>query len=76
MEHLQDQDSDGEDDPSRLLDHWLGELNTLGKVTCLHLYTFLHLHPQVHLHLHLHPPPRALMEGVLEGPTCWPHGLC
>ena len=33
MDHLQDQDSDGEDDPSKLLDHWLGELNTLGKVS-------------------------------------------
>ena len=33
MEQLQDQDSDGEDDPSKLLDHWLGELNTLGKVS-------------------------------------------
>jgi len=31
MDHLQDQDSDGEDDPTKLLDHWLGELNTLGK---------------------------------------------
>ena len=33
MDHLQDQDSDGEDDPTKLLDHWLGELNTLGKVS-------------------------------------------
>ena len=33
MDHLQDQDSEGEDDPTKLLDHWLGELNTLGKVS-------------------------------------------
>jgi len=31
MDHIQDQDSDGEDDPTKLLDHWLGELNTLGR---------------------------------------------
>ena len=35
MDHLQDQDSEGEDDPTKLLDHWLGELNTLGKVSLL-----------------------------------------
>ena len=31
MDHL-DNESDNEDDPSRLLDQWLGELNTLKKV--------------------------------------------
>ena len=33
MDPLQDPDPEGEDDPSKLLDHWLEELNTLGKVT-------------------------------------------
>ena len=31
MDHL-DNESDNEDDPTRLLDQWLGELNTLKKV--------------------------------------------
>ena len=39
MDPLQDPDSEGEDDPSKLLDHWQEELNTLGKVTSqLHLF--------------------------------------
>ena len=33
MDLLQEPDPEGEDDPSKLLDHWLEELNTLGKVT-------------------------------------------
>ena len=32
MDQHQDQDSDTEDDPTKLLNQWLGELNTLKKV--------------------------------------------
>ena len=32
MEHHPDPESDNEDDPTKLLNQWLGELNTLNKV--------------------------------------------
>ena len=32
MDQVQEQDTEWDDDPSKLLDHWLGELDTLGKV--------------------------------------------
>ena len=32
MEHHPDPESDNEDDPTKLLNQWLGELNTLKKV--------------------------------------------
>ena len=32
MEQHPDQDSDNEDDPTKLLNQWLGELNTLKRV--------------------------------------------
>ena len=32
MDNHLDNESDNEDDPTRLLDQWLGELNTLKKV--------------------------------------------
>ena len=33
MEQHPDQDSDNEDDPTKLLNQWLGELNTLKRVS-------------------------------------------
>ena len=32
IDQVQEQDTEGDEDPSKLLDHWLGELDTLGKV--------------------------------------------
>ena len=35
VEHADEQGEEVEQSPTRLLDHWLGELHTIGKVKCI-----------------------------------------
>lgn len=41
MDPLIEADSDNEDDPTKLLNQWLGELNSLKKVLLFWTYTFI-----------------------------------